>query len=565
MINSIKFKNYLNQKTFILDLSNKVNIIVGEKGKGKSTLLRIIAEAILNKKMFKDGFNWLKDSEKILIDSVTIDGTEYKYDDFGSIFDKETKENTLEKAYEIIQNDFPSFISQNDKRKNSLDSSEYVEKQKEKNIDNFTNIIDKTINKKNEFKVFFDLYEKYNKYLSVVHTPISWQVIFKNNFFGILEKKDLDIFDIKYDSKEENRKIERIITKIENIESKISQDNIELESLYENLILDNDLFQISNKKIENVHEIINHIKNKNNEFLSILKDIKKEDLKKIKNTISCFYLAFTENKQSYTQKLNSIKNDAQQFKKMKDYFIEFAEIIKKIKNIHQSILVNDININWGDQISLDLKNSSISYRLENFKLDEEEKKMIFNKFLGSSNKSTNISDFLINYKDSGKDVDSEFRKVIKSLIKEKIKIYAGEKEYKTLSTGQKTLFGITHALETLSDKEKSNYLLLDQIEDNLDNMTIYKILLPKIQEHVKKGAQIFIVTHNANIGTLLEGNAIISDIFNDDINKKFSINTLIDGKEIPQSQFLEGGLEALHKRDKIYTKKINELKGKAND
>lgn len=64
--------------------------------------------------------------------------------------------------------------------------------------------------------------------------------------------------------------------------------------------------------------------------------------------------------------------------------------------------------------------------------------------------------------------------MIKSLIKDKIKIYAGDEEYKNLSMGQKTLFGITHAIDTLNNVPNEQYLLLDQIEDNLDNKTIYE-------------------------------------------------------------------------------------------
>jgi hypothetical protein len=55
MIKNIYIKN--NIGTAKIDLSNPVNIIVGEKGTGKSTLLQIIAEAIINKKMFRDEYN----------------------------------------------------------------------------------------------------------------------------------------------------------------------------------------------------------------------------------------------------------------------------------------------------------------------------------------------------------------------------------------------------------------------------------------------------------------------------------------------------------------------------
>ncbi|SFW06779.1 Predicted ATP-binding protein involved in virulence [Chlamydia abortus] len=55
MLKNLIIKN--NIETTKIDLSSQVNIIVGEKGTGKSTLLQIIAEAIINKKMFRDEYD----------------------------------------------------------------------------------------------------------------------------------------------------------------------------------------------------------------------------------------------------------------------------------------------------------------------------------------------------------------------------------------------------------------------------------------------------------------------------------------------------------------------------
>ena len=68
MIKNIKIKN--NYKTLTLNLDNPVNIIVGEKGTGKSTLLQIIAEAIVNKKIFKNGYDWLRNKANFEIASI---------------------------------------------------------------------------------------------------------------------------------------------------------------------------------------------------------------------------------------------------------------------------------------------------------------------------------------------------------------------------------------------------------------------------------------------------------------------------------------------------------------
>lgn len=96
-----------------------------------------------------------------------------------------------------------------------------------------------------------------------------------------------------------------------------------------------------------------------------------------------------------------------------------------------------------------------------------------------------------------------------------------------------------------------NYLLLDQIEDNLDNKTIYEKILPLIQEQVKKGKQVFIVTHNANIGSIIKGNSIVTNIFADKLEDKFVINKLINNDDA-KIVYLEGGTKAFNERKQIY-------------
>lgn len=136
MIKSLKIKN--NNETYDINLNSQVNVIVGEKGSGKSTLLLILAEAIVNKKLFKKEYEWFNEKAKFLVDSINIDNTEIKTQDFSYIFDSESKQNSKEVGILEVQKNLSGYISQNDSRKNSLDSSEYVEKQKSNCIDNFT-------------------------------------------------------------------------------------------------------------------------------------------------------------------------------------------------------------------------------------------------------------------------------------------------------------------------------------------------------------------------------------------------------------------------------------------
>lgn len=89
-----------------------------------------------------------------------------------------------------------------------------------------------------------------------------------------------------------------------------------------------------------------------------------------------------------------------------------------------------------------------------------------------------------------------------------------------------------------------------------------------LQEQIKKGKQIFIVTHNPNIGTLIKGNIITTDIFNTNLNKKFVVNEIIrEDNEIdtPQSLYLEGSMKALYERLKVHEEKLIKPKEINND
>ena len=139
MIKNIYIKN--NIGTAKIDLSNPVNIIVGEKGTGKSTLLQIIAEAIINKKMFRDEYNWIRDKANFELDTITIDNTKINAQDFSYFFEIENRENSFDLAMSELQKQLPGYISQNDKRKNALDSTEYVEERKLKALNFFSNTL----------------------------------------------------------------------------------------------------------------------------------------------------------------------------------------------------------------------------------------------------------------------------------------------------------------------------------------------------------------------------------------------------------------------------------------
>lgn len=557
MIKNLKIKN--NNETYDINLNNQVNVIVGEKGSGKSTLLLILAEAIVNKKIFKKEYEWFNEKAKFLVDSINIDNTEIKTQDFSYIFDSESKQNSKEAGILEVQKNLSGYISQNDSRKNSLDSSEYVEKQKSNCIDNFTEEIcygqgQKMSKQLDDFKLLEDLL---NEYRREHDRQIALSNVF-NQSFNLNEGSTKNIATIDYDSSNEIKKIKELLKSIEETREKINSTNLVVNNLLAQFEQSSSLLQISNEQLLDIQQKTENVILQNNSFLEYYNQYNLA-VSKDKKALECFKLSFTNAKRAYLEELSNtlkIQNDNEQ---LLEHFSNLGRIMKKVKRQYNSIIEKEIVLNWTLE-ETDKKNKNIKYKIESFALSEDEKTSISNQWLGIKNNSKKIDDvFNANAKDN-----FDIKKMIKALIKDKIKIYAGDEEYKNLSMGQKTLFGITHAIDTLNNVPNEQYLLLDQIEDNLDNKTIYEKIVPMLQEQIKKGKQIFIVTHNPNIGTLIKGNIITTDIFNTNLNKKFVVNEIIrEDNEIdtPQSLYLEGSMKALYERLKVHEEKINKTKG----
>lgn len=557
MIKSLIIKN--NNETYDINLNSQVNVIVGEKGSGKSSLLLVLAEAIVNKKLFKNEYEWFNEKAKFLVDSINIDNTEIKTQDFSYIFDSESKQNSKDAGILEIQKNLSGYISQNDSRKNSLDSSEYVEKQKSNCIDNFTEKIyydqdQKMLKQLNDFRSLEDLL---NEYRHERDRQIALSNVF-NQSFNLNEGSTKNIATIDCDSSNEIKKIKELLKSIEETKEKIYSTNLVVNNLLAQFEQSSSLLQISKEQLLDIQQRTENVILQNNLFLEYYNQYNLV-VSKDKKALECFKLSFTNAKRAYLEELSNtlkIQNDNEQ---LLEHFSNLGRIMKKINRQYNSIIEKEIILNWTLE-ETDKKNKNIKYKIESFALSEEEKNLILNKWLGSTNKSNTIADVLNgNIKDN-----FDIKKIIKALIKDKIKIYAGDEEYKNLSMGQKTLFGITHAIDTLNNVPNEQYLLLDQIEDNLDNKTIYEKIVPMLQEQIKKGKQIFIVTHNPNIGTLIKGNIITTDIFNTNLNKKFVVNEIIrEDNEIdtPQSLYLEGSMKALYERLKVHEEKINKTKG----
>ena len=98
-------------------------------------------------------------------------------------------------------------------------------------------------------------------------------------------------------------------------------------------------------------------------------------------------------------------------------------------------------------------------------------------------------------------------------------------------------------------------LIIDQPEDNLDNQSVYKILVPFIKE-AKNRRQIIIVTHNPNLAVVCDAEQVINvRIDKADANKVHITAGAIENLKINNKlvEILEGTLPAFNNRDLKYS------------
>ena len=126
------------------------------------------------------------------------------------------------------------------------------------------------------------------------------------------------------------------------------------------------------------------------------------------------------------------------------------------------------------------------------------------------------------------------------------------KELSELSPGERGTVLLIFYLIISKDRMP---LVIDQPEENLDNETVYNVLVPCIKEACKR-RQVFIVTHNPNLAVVCDADQIIHC----EMDKKDNINNVtyttgaIENPGINKAliNILEGTRPAFDKRDEKY-------------
>ena len=142
-------------------------------------------------------------------------------------------------------------------------------------------------------------------------------------------------------------------------------------------------------------------------------------------------------------------------------------------------------------------------------------------------------------------------------LNEKYDLKFAGKDIQQLSPGERGAALVVFYL--LLDKDEKP-LIIDQPEDNLDNQSVFEILVPFIKQ-AKKYRQLIIVTHNPNLAVVADAEQIIHVDIDKENNYRFStVQNGIENEKINEKivNVLEGTMPAFEKRKIKYLKNKNQ-------
>lgn len=136
-------------------------------------------------------------------------------------------------------------------------------------------------------------------------------------------------------------------------------------------------------------------------------------------------------------------------------------------------------------------------------------------------------------------------------LRPRYRLRMGEKELNQLSPGERGTLLLVFYL--LIDKEQIP-LIIDQPEENLDNQTVFELLVPCIKE-TKERRQVVIVTHNPNLAVVCDAEQIICASLDKSANYRMEyLSGAIENPSINKAivDILEGTRPAFDNRDSKY-------------
>lgn len=557
IFHKIQFQNFMSYGNYetTLDLDkDKLTLIQGDNGAGKTTALLALAynlfgktfnkaakSSLINKKNKKglltrcwfsigDNEYFIERGDKPAIFNVVVNGK--PLDINGDSRDFQKKLET-----EILQFDLKTFtrlicLGYNYIRffeLSTIERREFIESVLDLNV-----LSDMTKKVKEYHKQDSDDLIKYNLLLN---GKISNKEIYESQFAKLSESNEQQIKDyeikindlinqnnkIKTEILQEKSNYDNINTNIQNIKKDIETDNLKLTELQkkiyniENIINGNsDLkkFLNSNDKCPTCHQNINkeysnHVideLNKQDNKLKTQLDSLNGEKNSIKIILDNNNKDVNELNKQLQEKINIITKQKTIYKSNDVNITEYSKNIEKLKNnADTQELKNNIQKTLKDINEFESKISKLNLRLEIYKetlnilSDTGVKKALIDNYI----------DIIINKVNEYLEAfDCTFDFVMDSEFNETINLdFHDEVKYENLSAGQKqrldlSIFLAFREIAQLRSKTSTNILLMDEILDqNLDEDGVCKIIDILLKQN---NINIIAISHNANCKEMFE-------------------------------------------------------------
>ncbi|MDC4163310.1 hypothetical protein LNO75_01785 [Mycoplasma sp. T363T] len=536
--------------TQTLEFDKGVNVIIGTKGGGKSTLLKILYALHNNVATYDKEINEITNQFGFSIKKLVYSNGDTI--EWSRVRNKE--KDTVKRG---------DFVKQDDDIKTQFDIIQKFKKEKNKFLSNTSEIV------ANNLKPFF---EKYIEGIDEIDDDLSKL----NNFaFG-------DIFKLN------NAKNRVILEQL--------QDFLKVSTNQE-LLKNNEVAAKKHDELLSILDKFNNELNQNIKYFDSDFFIDQEGYETIVKALDIIRAIHYKNIQS--KKFDNIKYIASQkaYEHYQKLLSESEDITNRIASAPK--LLDDYFEKIGKSIATNFaffdgfkRENFYAIPIKNKTISESDPDIEFGIDLKFNIHETNqndvfLYDFLSKflYKPSGRDstdkaewvsynIGKNIKKSIDKIsdqlkenftknLSDNITVLLNGKDYKKLSLGTRSSYGVSRVIRNCT----SSILFLDQPEDNVDSYTITKTLIPELNNN-KNINQIFVVTHNANTGVLTNpSTTTVCSFTNNDLANSYRQTSFRDKIKIieneiintnPSIHYLEGGNKALNDRYEKLIKNIKE-------